>query len=287
MRPLSIFNFLLVYVVLQLAWWGYLLVELSSRKIDMVVGEFSVFILVLIIGMNRIRKAINDEDNLNQQQKNFLLSVTHELKSPLASIKLYLQTILKRDLEKKQRDTFIKNSLGDIERLDNLVENMLMATKFENKSYSFPKEQFNFSELVGQVLNRIKENSHERFNFNGQIEPDISILGDRFALGSAINNIIENALNYSAEGSIISVNLSKSNEQLFLQVADQGIGIDDKEKKRIFNKFYRGGNEEIRRTRGTGLGLFIVKQVLDNHQALIQVKNNLPAGSIFEIIFDL
>lgn len=285
MRSLSIFNVLLIYAVLQISWWGYLLVEYSPGKVDMVLSEFSVFIILLLFGMYRLRKAINRENSLDQQQKNFLLSVTHELKSPLASIKLYLQTILKRDLEREKVKCFLTNSLADIERLDVLVENMLMATKFENNTYTFPKEQFNFSELVQSISNRIRLNSQGRFYFDEQIEPAIELLGDKFALSSAVSNILENAVKYSSEGTHISLNLKRDSDQVILQVTDQGIGIDDREKTKIFQKFYRSGNEETRGTKGTGLGLFIVKQVLDNHEASIQVTNNLPRGSIFEVSF--
>ncbi len=285
MRPLSIYNILLIYAVLQISWWGYLLIQYSPSKLSMVLSEFSVFILLLLLGMWRLKKALNEENALNQQQKNFLLSVTHELKSPLASVKLYLQTILKRDLEREKVQCFLKNSLSDIDRLDILVENMLMATKFENNSYSFPKENFNFSELVQLVSRRVRETSQERFFFDEHIQPSIELNGDKFALSSAISNLLENAVKYSAEGTRISLDLRQEDEFISLQVIDQGIGIDDREKKKIFQKFYRSGNEETRNTKGTGLGLFIVKQVLDKHQAIIEVRNNSPKGSIFEVSF--
>ncbi len=285
MRSLSIFNVLLIYAVLQISWWGYLLIKYSPGKIDMVMSEFSVFIVLLLFGMYRLRRAIAHENALDQQQKNFLLSVTHELKSPLASVKLYLQTILKRDLDRDKVACFLTNSLADIERLDVLVENMLMATKFENNTYTFPKEQFNFSELVQAISNRMRLNTQGRFFFDEKIEPEIQLLGDKFALSSAVSNIIENAVKYSAEGTHISLNLKKETDQVILQVTDEGIGIDDREKQKIFQKFYRSGNEETRGTKGTGLGLFIVKQVLDNHEASIEVSDNTPRGSIFEVSF--
>lgn len=285
MRSLSIFNVLLIYAVLQISWWGYLLIKYSPGKIDMVMSEFSVFIVLLLFGMYRLRKAIAHENALDQQQKNFLLSVTHELKSPLASVKLYLQTIIKRDLDREKVTCFLTNSLADIERLDVLVENMLMATKFENNTYTFPKEQFNFSELVQTILNRVRLNTQGRFFFDEKIEPAIQLLGDKFALSSAVSNIIENAVKYSAEGTHISLNLKKETDQVILQVTDEGIGIDDREKQKIFQKFYRSGNEETRGTKGTGLGLFIVKQVLDNHEASIEVSDNTPRGSVFEVSF--
>jgi two-component system, OmpR family, phosphate regulon sensor histidine kinase PhoR len=143
-RPLLIFYSLIIYTVLQVIWWGRLLLAAKPDSLAMIVGESAVFIFIFIVGVYYMHKAIKGERKLHRQQKNFLLSVTHELKSPLASIKLYLETILKRDLDPAQQNSFLKNSLKDIERLDDLVENMLIATKIENQSYTFPKEQFNF-----------------------------------------------------------------------------------------------------------------------------------------------
>ncbi len=284
-RPLTLFNIILGYIFLQLAWWGYLIVEHSPEKIGMVVGEFSVFFLLLIFGMRRLRKAIQEESNLNKQQRNFLLSVTHELKSPLASIKLYLQTLQKRELDKVQKESFIRNSLVDIERLDDLVGNMLMATKFENKSYSFPKDLFNFSEIIEQNLGNIKNLYQERYDFNINVDPNIEIYGDRFAISSAVNNLVENAIKYSAKGSSIAIDLKKEGQKIYFKVADHGIGVHDSDKKKIFEKFYRASSEETRSTKGTGLGLYIVKQVLDHHRAKIRILNNVPQGSIFEVVF--
>jgi signal transduction histidine kinase len=284
-RPLALFNIILGYIFLQLAWWGYLIVEHSPEKMGMVVGEFSVFFLLLVLGMTRLRKAIHEESNLNKQQKNFLLSVTHELKSPLASIKLYLQTLQKRDLDKVQQSKFIRNSLVDIDRLDELVGNMLLATKLENKSYSFPKEKFNLSQETQTILDHMTRLYNDQFSFHIQIEPDVEIMGDRLALNSAVNNLLENAIKYSVPGFPIAVNLERKQDKVVLTVADQGIGIADTDKKKIFQKFYRACNEETRATKGTGLGLYIVKQVMDNHKAEIFVRNNLPKGSVFEVVF--
>ena len=284
MRPLTIFYILLGYIFLQFCWWAILLIELQSKWV-MVVGEGVVFLSLLIIGAFRLKKAIRDELALNKQQKNFLLSVTHELKSPLSSIKLSLQTILKRDLNKEQERSLIHNSLQDIERLDDLVGNMLMATRIENKSYSFPKEKLNFSNTVAEAIKQININLQGKREISASIENNIMINGDQFALLAMVNNLIENALKYSPDDSKVFVCLEKNNNQLTLLVEDNGIGILENEKGKIFQKFYRSGNENTRNTKGTGLGLFIVKQVIDNHNGTIHIKNNRPKGSIFEITF--
>lgn len=285
-KPLVIFNFLIIYAFAQLVWWGVLLVKAEPQRMGMILGEAAVFFMIFMVGAYKLHKALNKERKLHTQQNNFLLSVTHELKSPLASIKLYLQTILKRDLDLQKQQYFIKNSLKDIERLDDLVENMLIATKIDNKSYSFPKEEFNFSELVEKIAERLKVHSCSSQVISTDLQRNIHLKGDRFALTSVVTNLIENAVKYSPPCAEVSVKVFSTNGSVHFIVADQGIGISDPEKSRIFEKFYRVGSEDTRKTKGTGLGLFIVKQVLDKHQATIKVKNNHPSGTVFEVIFN-
>lgn len=286
MKPLTIFYILVFYVMAQLLWWASIMVRLEPMRRGMVFGEGFVFISLMGFGAYNLHRAINKEKKINAQQKNFLLSVTHELKSPLASIKLYLQTILKRDLDKAQQQNFISKSLLDIERLADLVENMLLATRIENKSYSFPKEPFNLSNLVDKIVARLQIHVCDAEALMTDIEPNISIKGDDFALSSVITNLVENAVKYSESCMPIHVSLKRNNlGKTIFTVADLGIGISDEEKPKIFDKFYRVGNEDTRKTKGTGLGLFIVKQVLDHHQATIKVKNNLPKGTVFEVNF--
>lgn len=251
----------------------------------MIVGEGTVFFFLLCFGAYHLHKSINKQMQIKDQQRNFLLSVTHELKSPLASIKLYLQTILKRDLDLEKQKTFIYNSLEDIERLNDLVEKMLLATKIENHTYKFPKENFDFSELVESLSDRIRRLNDGKRIFVVNVQKELFIKGDRFALGSLVNNLLENAILYSDLGSEIFVELIKENNQIILRIADQGIGINEQYRKRIFDKFFRIGDEETRKTQGTGLGLFIVKQVAEHHKADIIVKSNNGVGTIFEIVF--
>lgn len=285
-KSIIIFYFLLLYSLVQLISWGTLVVKLQPSRMTMVMGEGSVFLFMLGVGAYFLHKSIKKEDKLREQQQNFLLSVTHELKSPLAAIKLSLQTIVKRDLDKARQTSLLNNSLKDIERLDDLVENMLLATKIENRSYSFPTEEFDFSELVTRITDRLQIHSCgcEQV-ITPYIEPKIRIKGDPFALSSVVNNLVENAVKYSGECAEITVELKKKDGHAFLSIADKGVGIQDDEKMLIFDKFYRVGQEHTRKAKGTGLGLFIVKEVLQRHDADISVKDNVPQGTIFEITF--
>ncbi len=264
-----------------------MLVKSQPGRTGMIMGEGMVFVIVFLFGAIYLHKSFNRERKLQEQKKNFLLSVTHELKSPLASIKLLLQTIQKRDLTKAQIQDFIGKSLLDIERLDDMVENMLLASKIENRSYSFPKASFSLSVLVDSIVNRLqitKCDGNQQI-INAEIEPKIEITGDKFALTSVVTNLVENAIKYSKPCEAVEVKLFQKEGRVHLQVADHGIGINDEEKSRIFDKFYRVGSEDTRNTKGTGLGLYIVKQVLDKHEASIRVKDNRPEGSIFEVVF--
>ncbi|WCT11346.1 sensor histidine kinase [Mucilaginibacter jinjuensis] len=286
-RPFVIFYALIIYAIAELFWWGYMLVHLQPGRFGMIMGEGSVFILVFTVGAYNLHTSINKERRLQEQKRNFLLSVTHELKSPLASIKLYMETIQKRKLEHSQIIDFAGKCLLDVDRLNDMVENMLLASKIENRSYTFPKEQFNLSTLVDSVVNRLQINKCDFSQqlINAEIEPKIEITGDKFALTSVVTNLIENAVKYSQPCAEVNVKLFRKDGQVYFMVADQGIGIADNEKSRIFERFYRVGSEDTRNTKGTGLGLYIVKQVLDKHEASIRVKDNIPEGSVFEVVF--
>ncbi|MCW8312704.1 HAMP domain-containing histidine kinase [Sphingobacterium sp. InxBP1] len=285
-KALLLFYFLLFYAVMQLIWWGVMFIRFDPSKKNMIIGEGVFFLIIFLWGAWHLKRLVEREQKLLQQQQNFLLAITHELKSPLASVKLYIQTILRRDLDKEQQRTFLRNSLKDIERLDDLVENVLMTTKLDSRNYSMPKEDFNFTSLVEQIVDRLQKNSCSSQVLKPYLEADIIIHADKFAISNVVTNLIENAIKYSPACATVDVKLYIENNKIIFSVADHGIGISDEEKKLIFNKFYRVGSEATRKTKGTGLGLYIVKTVLQKHDATIKVKDNTPKGSIFEVTFE-
>ncbi len=317
MKPLGLFYILVFYVVLQFCWWAYLLIDLNKEVYDfktelvrlrtndeqmqknehtifikklhvrwmMVAGEGAVFLTLLVIGINQTRKAFKKEVLLAKQQKNFLLSITHEFKSPLAAVKLSLQTLLKHDLEKGKKNAIIQRSLNETERINNLIENALLAAQIESHTIQFQKEEFNLSELLRNTI----EDKAEQYNLTHEISSDIPdniyMKGDSLAISSMILNLIENAEKYSPKNSKTHLELLMRENHIVIRVSDNGAGIPDVEKENIFEKFYRVGNEETRNTKGTGLGLYIVKQVAMIHNGKVFVKNNIPEGTVFEVIF--
>jgi len=317
MRPLVLFYLLVIYVILQFSWWAYLLIELNKevyqQKIElitaadpgssvereayfseqlkerwlMVAGEGFVFIAILVFGIYKTRQSFQKEFALARQQKNFLLSITHEFKSPLAAVKLNLQTIQKRDLEKDQRNSIITKALNETDRINNLIENALSAARIESHSYQIHKEEFNLTDCIySNIQSRIIPGAESK-KIVANLEEGVYMKGDAMAISSLILNLLENAEKYSSENSEIIITLAQMKNSAVLSVADQGVGISDQEKNKIFDKFYRIGNEETRNTKGTGLGLFIVRHIVDFHRGDIKVLNNVPKGTIFKVTLPL
>ena len=259
--------------------------ELSSkykRQEWMILGEAAVFVLSLVIGVWLINRGYNKEMVAAQQSRNFLLSITHELKSPIASIKLILETLMKRKLEPNQFQKLGNNALGETDRLTNLVDNLLLAAKMET-AYQPVFEEINLVELAEEMVQKIKTKFPKvNIGFQSKIN-DPYVKGDSLGLTSVIVNLIENAIKYSPRPANIDIEFSQQKDALLLQFSDKGFGIPDEEKKNIFEKFYRIGNEDTRKTKGTGLGLYIVNEIVRAHKGKINIADNKPNGTIFKV----
>ena len=200
-------------------------------------------------------------------------------------MKLNLQTLEKHKLDEAKQDRLINQCIKEANRLNDLCNNMLLASQMEGRQYRQATEQIDFSELVEHTLHEYLVRYPNRFEED--IKPGIMLTGDRLLLQMAINNLLENAIKYTPADKPIRVALAAKNNMAHLQVEDQGHGIPDKEKPRIFTKFYRIGNEETRKTKGTGLGLYLTSKIVKQHKGKIIVKDNEPAGAIFEMCFPL
>jgi len=255
------------------------------RRWLMISSEGAVFIGLLLLGIFQIRKTFKKEKELANQQKNFLLSVTHELKSPIASARLQIETVLLRDLDKEKQKEILKNAINDTDRLNSLVENILLASRIENVFFKVHPEKCNLSDYLTENLNQ----TIRIFNYPQKvvldIKPNIYLDIDKTTFPSIIINLLENAVKYSPKNSTITIRLNKENNQVKLALMDEGLGVNEEEKKNIFQKFYRVGNEETRSAKGTGLGLYIVQFIVEKHNGTITIKNNSPKGSIFEVVF--
>jgi signal transduction histidine kinase len=290
-KQTSIFFYALsAYVIVQFIWWGYHLIELTQaldinekiveKRIAMVIGEGFVFIVLLLIGLWKIRASVRKEFELSQRQNNFLLSVTHELKTPIAANKLYLQTIQKRNPDDAQREELLAKALKENERLEKLIDNILHAARVENRAMQPIKEEIELSHFLQNRINQFRKRYPE-----AQIDlvelDKIMISFDIFMIETVLSNLIDNAVKYSPQSPQITVTAVRENNEIVFSVADKGIGISLEEQKRIFSKFYRVGDEEIRTQKGSGLGLYISQEFVKLHKGIIGFKSNKEKGSIF------
>ena len=213
-----------------------------------------------------------------------MMAVTHELKTPIVVARINLETLQKHHLDPEKQQKLIRMTLEETTRLNSLTNNILIASQLEGGGYKFSFEELDFSDLVADCLQDFRNRFPDR-EFVEEIEREIDVKGDPLLLQILFNNLTENAIKYSPRGKPIVVKLYREGETVRLEVQDQGAGIPEMEKDRVFDKFYRIGNESTRKTQGTGLGLYLCSKIARDHNADISVTNNHPAGSIFAVSF--
>jgi signal transduction histidine kinase len=207
----------------------------------------------------------------NEQHDSFINAVTHELKTPIASIRLYLETLQRREVDEARRREFYDLMLVDTERLMVTVEQVLKAGAVAQKKASGQRIPVDFNTLVRECVELARARHHllpENLDYRESLPPSgsASILGDPDELHTVVTNLLDNAVKYSPDGVHIEVELGAPDEELLvLRVRDRGVGIPQDELKRIFKRFYRVRRRGRPRVKGTGLGLFIVRSIVRNH----------------------
>jgi len=312
-----IYLFVLAYTILALVWWGVLLFMQSEqiarfeiqnlvlrtdsvahpieynqelhriqtteeRRSVMFFGEGVIFLAIILLGGFFVYLAIYKQIKLSQQQQNFMMAVTHELKSPIAAAKLNLETLRKHKLDEGKQHRLLDNTIRETNRLDQLCNNILLASQMESDRYQLFREELDFSLLLEAGVREIQDRI-QTHTIQAHILPDVWLNGDKFMLQIMLSNLIENAAKYSPKNTVIDVVLTETGNQLKLRVTDQGPGIPEDERSRIFLKFYRIGNENTRKSKGSGLGLFLTQKIVQQHGGTILVKDNVPTGACFEI----
>jgi two-component system, OmpR family, sensor histidine kinase CiaH len=258
----------------------------QKRKTFQYLGEGITFFLLILAGAIFIFRAVRKQLRFSKEQQHFMMALTHELKTPIAVATLNLETLQKRKLEEPQQQKLIQNTLQEANRLNTLCNNMLLSSQIDASNYSLTNEDVNLSELVETSIAEYK-NRFSSYQFIKNINENNFVIGDRMLLQIAVNNLIDNAIKYSPKESEIIINLFVRNNQTTLQVIDRGKGVSQLDKQKIFDKFYRVGNVATKGAKGTGLGLYLTKNIIGKHKGNISVTDNLPNGSNFEIILPL
>jgi len=293
-RLRALFHPILVFIGVQIAWIGLMIVwvywyfenrqnlaeftkklppELLESDFNWIVLlEGGVLMLVILAGVYVIFVYWNKQARLYQLQSNFISSVSHELKSPLASIQLYLETLKYQKVSSEEAQDFVETMLSDTERLSDLIDNILESSKSDPKSM---QSQFSSVDIVSFLQETIAH--HQKLfedkqcviqlKFNDYVKVSI----DGRAMRMVFNNLIANALRYSPAGTVLTIAVRRDQKFCIIDFIDQGFGFDKKELKKVFKKFYRVQNQETQNIEGAGLGLYISRQIIKNHKGKINV----------------
>lgn len=308
---------LLLYIIAALIWWCYSLyqqsedmyslrkeklleshaphspgykVELAAiedlrkRNHTKYIGEGITFLVLILVGAVYLYRSVRRQFRLQQQQQNFVMAITHELKTPIAVSQLNLETLQRHQLDGAKKDKFVQMTLQEMRRLDGLINNILISSQLDGQSYQSTKEDLNLTALVRDVAAAFAMRYPER-KLVMELQEEIDCQGDPLLFKLLVSNLLENANKYSPTVKPIQLQLSSQGGEIRLQVKDEGMGIPTEEKRKVFEKFYRIGNEQTRKTKGTGLGLFLCKKIADYHNSNILIEDNQPQGSNF--IFSL
>ena len=259
-------------VALNVGW-----IILNATEIALLVFGI-IFFLLIITGLVLNTTFLIREIRRNEQHDAFINAVTHELKTPLASIRLYLETLKKRELEEHKRQEFYDVMLADSERLLHTVEQVLRAGRSGQRRRTLNFRKIDVGELVGECVNltRVRHNlAPDAVTFTESSDGEHSgerrgerpqVKADAEELRVAISNLLDNAVKYSVKGVQISVEVAALDaKKVAVRIEDKGIGIPAAQLKRIFKRFYRVPGRVMARIKGTGLGLFIVSSIVARH----------------------
>ena len=307
-RLRNLFHPIMVFIGVQIAWivlmavwinWyleNNLAIKEFAQKIRpdlftveiqwLILFEGCFLMLLILAGVYVIFVYWNKQNRLDQMQSNFVASVSHELKSPLASIQLYLETLKYQDVSSDERKDFVETMLTDTNRLSELIDNILQSSKADPTSMALQFQPVNLEAFLTEVIKGYKRQLEEKKCFVDLKQEDSPTLYvDPKALRMVFNNIIRNEKRYSPVGSKLTIHLHKIGKYWGIDFEDQGFGFEKKDMKKIFRKFYRVQNTDTQNIEGAGLGLFISSEIVKNHKGRLKVSSpGRGKGSLFSVL---
>jgi len=301
-----IFNPLMAFIGIQIAWVLMVIVWLNwflgnHRKLRELAEKYSPELLVggpdwliltegllllvsILIGVYVIFLYWKRQSALVREQRQFISQVTHELKSPLASLQLHMETLRRHQLPPERQAAFLETMLSDAGRLNGLIDNLLSANRVGQKHWLLDLQTIDFSAFVEKYFRARQFTLPKAGKLSLDITPGIYAAIDQDAMETVLRNLLENAVLYSDKFPKITVTLSNDADKCCLSFSDSGRGIEFKDQKKIFHMFYRVRRKD-ENIRGTGLGLFIVHATIRRHHGQVKVESKGQGqGTTFKII---
>ena len=309
--PALLFGFVALYILLQSAWWMWLLfskdrdifalqqqliaggimphlpVRLPHHTLWMILGEGSVFLVLLLLALWITFRTLRQEIHLARQQRDFLMAASHELRTPIAALKLHLQTLDRPGLDQQRREMLARSTRTDVERLHQLTERILLASRLEEKNAAPLWSDVDVAAETAQVIAAARTSYGQGHQITARLPERLLMRTDATSFRSVLLNLLENACKYAPAGTSVHVEIEHGERAVVLRVSDAGPGIPAADRARIFDKFFRSGSEETRNTKGTGLGLFIVRRTMESLGGQVEYRPVHPHGSTFAATFPL
>lgn len=298
----------LFIIVLALAAWASLLVfwilfwvdrarllkRLAAQIPAAVIGvDTSVFSLVvglvllglLLAGVNGLIVWVARQYSMNKLTRDFVSMISHDLRSPLATIKLYLETMQLRELDRDKQQQFVETMLFEVDRLSTLIETILDVSRMERRKYPISLTPLNLREVITKYLAETEAIiAEQQRRLISETMEQLTIEGDEQALRKCLDNLVSNAAKYSYPNGNIFVSLVRSGKYACIQVRDEGEGFSRREQRNLFQRFYRGASGRRLNKMGSGLGLYIVKEIVRLHHGRVTAQSlGTGKGSTFQI----
>lgn len=297
-------RYILIFILAQIAWLSILglwifwyvsnymvykervLIQPASARMNIFAMVGGVILLVAVsLGMSLIFARLTIQLKIAQLYDNFIANITHELKSPLASIQLYLETLNEHRISSQKQKEFVRMMIQDAGRLDHLINSILEIAGHEQKKVAYHFEKLaadpTIRSLVKEAVDQFKLPPNA-VRISGRT--GVQFVVDQNALQIVFNNLFDNAIKYSPEKPEILVRLKRSKKNLTIEFQDRGIGISIKDQNKVFDKFQRIDNRDIPSVKGTGLGLYWVKEIVKYHGGRVSVfSEGKNKGSVFRI----
>ena len=249
--------------------------------------EGPFFVLVVLGGLYIIARSLATERELKRRQQNFLSAITHEFKTPISTLRLLIETALMRSLPAAKQQEYLHKMESELSRLEQTSEQVLASARLEGAREAPVLEPLELNSVVQGVVGKVRgglEARGARLVLSYSPDP-LPVSIDPNAFGVVLNNLLDNAAKYSSDpAKRIHVKLEAQGDLILTHVSDEGMGISEKERAHIFERFYRVGNEMTRESKGVGLGLHLVKSITEAMNGWVKVEANVPKGTRFSVI---
>jgi signal transduction histidine kinase len=254
------------------------------HRILMMVTEGAFFAVMLLVLVALLWRTLRREAELERQHRNFLSAITHELKSPLASMRLALETVLSGRADETAGRRFLSNALQDTGRLQDLVQKVLETTRYGHGAHALRLREASLSQLVARAVEAVRARVESAGGaITSELEPELCAVVDEEALTISVSNLIENAIKYGGRRPQVRVRVAAEHGRAVIEVSDTGDGIPADEAPFVFDMFYRAGDELSRTSQGTGLGLYLVRQIVHAHRGTVRIATTGPEGTTFRV----